>query len=144
MHIGEEPEAEHLDNGIPRCPTEEREPREPPSTPGGASKEEPSPPPLHLPPRDGRKHCAQRGGVHGDVPEDRENVCGGEQREEVDDGRRVAPGQVEQAELVAPRHSGLRRRRLVVDGEEEGGARGGDRVGEWHGVGFGRQGVGCE
>lgn len=54
-------------------------------------------------PRHGRKHCAQRGGVDGDVPEDREDMSGGEQRDEVDDGRCVAPGQVKQAELAASR-----------------------------------------
>lgn len=95
-------------------------------------------------PRHGRKHCAQRSGVDSDVSEDREDMRGGEQREEVDDGRCVAPGQVKQPELAAPRRGGLRRRRLIVDGEEEGGSGGRERVAERQRIGFGRGGVGGE
>ena len=59
--------------------------------------------------------------MYGDVPEDREHMCGREQREEVDDGHSVTPCQVEQPELTTPGRSRLPRGGLVMDGKEEGG-----------------------
>lgn len=141
MHLGEEPEAEHLHDRVPRRPPQERKPSEPSHPESHTREMEPPPrPPLQVLPGDRREHGAQSYGVNGDVAEDREHVHGRKHREEVDDGHGVTPGQVEQPELtaaVSPR-GGLRRRGLVTDNEGERDRGGREAVGERQGVGFGR------